>query len=811
MHTRKNKILITFLFIFIIVGTVSGFSIDETFSIKRVMNIKFENPGTNKVIVEEKIQYNGGDKKMYFLNFLHLFKDCDIEIIEFLPESSQAKETLYFKYVSEYLDSFNFQPGIYHLKYSITIPKRSGSFGITPDGTIYLKGWWFPTILLERESTVREEFYLPRVSYSFNIENQDLNNIYISGKLAKDGKVAINNSQLPPSLLITGNRNRIEKKINDISVHFIGFKKKEISLLTDTIESASEYFNKATGKKPLEELVFLKSNVQNDLLDSGENILFFSKLFLKVPKTLYRFHQLALVRELFKLWLPKYLNNVDPGIEAEFLSEFMYEAYAEEKYGDIPDLEGFIKKINIFEPDSSLASYSGSELSNVYAKKFRLETQIDLIRNPGLLFSKFTSGIILKKRCENTADKEALQTEVMEFLATERGNDIFNHLTEIFEISWFFVQQKQSGKQKINYKIEKFWNDEKNNELHVIIKRSARIREKVEVKVRTNKRILEESFLNSQTETELIFKLDKKEFLKEIIIDPNKKLIDEKSYDNRFPHKMFFRLHKFDFNYSPDQKLDYRIQFSLGIAGFKRSIFQFDFFEDSSKTGFSGAFKYHLTGKKHFLDVLLTLQPKYQVIKKSEEEDREWDISSVNVELNFSTLNDSKNPTRGNSLLLGYETGSDKIYDSLSYSRYKLESKYFFRLTQRHILGIRIFGEKITGAFPHNYLLTLGGLHNLKSYNESDVLGKEKILINIEDRFLAFNNIGWLFLWVTTLNKIQLVAGYELGRFTDSKNEMESDIYFGIRFHMLTLGVKPFIFSFDISGERTYFSMNHTF
>ncbi|MCK4667716.1 BamA/TamA family outer membrane protein, partial [Candidatus Dependentiae bacterium] len=732
-------------------------------------------------------------------------------IIEFSSESSQTKEPLYFKYVSEYVDSFNFQPGKYYIKYSITIPKRSGSFGIDSDGTIYLKGWWFPTILLKRVSAVREEFYLPGILYTFIFKNPGSGNIYISGKIVKDGKIAIINSHLPPSLLVIKPRNKVEKEINNISVHFIGFKKKEINLLSDTIESASEYFNKVTGQKPSEDLVFLKSNVQNDLLDSGDNILFFSKLFLKVPKTLYRFHQLALVRELFKIWLPKYLNNVEPGIEAEFLSEFLYESYAEEEYGDIPDLEGFIKKINIFEPDSSLATYSGSELSNVYAKKFRLENQIDLIRNPGLLFSKFTSGVIVKKRCENTADKDALKNEVRKFLNNERDNDIFNYLSEAFEVEWFFIQQKQSGKQKINYKLERFWTDEKNNELHVIIKRSARIREKVEVKVRTNKRFIEQSFFNSQTETELIFQLDKKEFLKEIILDPNKKLIDEKSYDNRFPHKMFFRLHKFDFNYSPDQELDYRIQFSLGIAGFKRSIFQFDFFEDYSKTGFSGAFKYHLTGKKHYLDVLLTLQPKYQVIKKSEEEDREWDISAVNVELNLSTLNDSKNPTRGNSLLLGYETGSDKIHENLSYSRYKLESKYFFRLTQRHILGVRIFGEKITGAFPQNYLLTLGGLHNLKSYYESDVLGREKVLLNIEDRFLAFNNIGWLFLWITTLNKIQLVTGYELGRFTDANNDLESDVYFGIRFHMLTLGVKPFIFSFDFSGERTYFSMNHTF
>ena len=81
MHTQKNKFLITFLFI--IFGTVSGFSNNETFSINRVMNIKFGNSGSNKILIEEKIQYNGSDKKIYFLNFLHLFKNCDIEIIEF--------------------------------------------------------------------------------------------------------------------------------------------------------------------------------------------------------------------------------------------------------------------------------------------------------------------------------------------------------------------------------------------------------------------------------------------------------------------------------------------------------------------------------------------------------------------------------------------------------------------------------------------------------------------------------------------------------------------------------------------------------
>ena len=141
-----------------------------------------------------------------------------------------------------------------------------------------------------------------------------------------------------------------------------------------------------------------------------------------------------------------------------------------------------------------------------------------------------------------------------------------------------------------------------------------------------------------------------------------------------------------------------------------------------------------------------------------------------------------KNPDSGISLLLGYETGSDKIYDNLSYNRFKLQFKSYFRITPRHILAIRILGERITGSYPNNYLLTLGGLTNLKSYYEDELLGTEKVVVNIEDRFLMFDNIGG-FLWLATLDKVQMVPGFDLGKFTDHEFDYKSDFYCGFRFH----------------------------
>ncbi|HDS09990.1 MAG TPA: hypothetical protein ENN73_07165, partial [Firmicutes bacterium] len=296
-----------------------------------------------------------------------------------------------------------------------------------------------------------------------------------------------------------------------------------------------------------------------------------------------------------------------------------------------------------------------------------------------------------------------------------------------------------------------------------------------------------------------------------IILDPEKKISDEKSYDNQFPKRMFFRLHKFDFNYSSGRELDYRFQFSLGISGYKRSSFQFDIFSDEFKSGFSAAFKYHLTGKKTKYDFLLTLQPKYQLIKQSEDETRDWDISAFNTELNISNIIDFKNPSQGVSILLGYETGSDKIYEKLSYQRFKFQLKNFYSLSRRHVLAGNIVCEKMTGEYPHNYLLTLVGLFNLKSYYDDELRGKEKVIVQLEDRFLVIENIGFTLFKLAMLHKVHLITGIAAGRFTEVSDEFKYSAYFGFRINLLTLGVKPFIISFDYSGERFYLFMNHPF
>jgi outer membrane protein insertion porin family len=214
------------------------------------------------------------------------------------------------------------------------------------------------------------------------------------------------------------------------------------------------------------------------------------------------------------------------------------------------------------------------------------------------------------------------------------------------------------------------------------------------------------------------------------------------------------------------------------------------------------------------------------------EDKREWNGDTTTTRENGVALSLIRDTTQGKILdIMSGSRANFTVYQAFKaldgdfdYTRYILDARKYFKLSERNILAFRFLGMLSQGKDRKES--SLGGESKLRGLSKGYSSGSRLALINAEWRFMLFPEINWRFrlLWPEIYLK-----SLQLSLFTDSGaawnepeeirtiSDIKNTIGIGLRINTFLIQMFPFTLRLDY-GWRTdkftgkfYFSLGPTF
>jgi Tol biopolymer transport system component len=214
------------------------------------------------------------------------------------------------------------------------------------------------------------------------------------------------------------------------------------------------------------------------------------------------------------------------------------------------------------------------------------------------------------------------------------------------------------------------------------------------------------------------------------------------------------------------------------------------------------------------------------------EDKREWNGDTTTTRENGVALSLVRDTTQGKILdIMSGSRANFTVYQAfkalggdLDYTKYILDGRKYFKLSERNILGFRFLGKISQGRDREEF--SLGGETRLRGLSKGVSSGSRLALINAEWRFMLFPEINWRFrlLWPEIyLKSLQLALFTDTGAAWDEPEEIrtisdiKNTIGIGLRINTFLIQMFPFTLRLDY-GWRTdkftgkfYFSLGPTF
>jgi len=211
---------------------------------------------------------------------------------------------------------------------------------------------------------------------------------------------------------------------------------------------------------------------------------------------------------------------------------------------------------------------------------------------------------------------------------------------------------------------------------------------------------------------------------------------------------------------------------------------------------------------------------------------REWNGDTTTTRENGVALSLIRDTTQGKLLdIMSGSRANFTVYQAFKalggdfdYTKYILDARKYFKLSERNILAFRFMGMLSQGK--NRKESSLGGERKLRGLSKGAFSGSRLALINAEWRFMLFSEINWRFrlLWPEIYLK-----SLQLSLFTDSGaawnepeeirgiSDIKNTIGIGLRINTFLMQMFPFTLRLDY-GWRTdkfsgkfYFSLGPTF
>jgi hypothetical protein len=219
-------------------------------------------------------------------------------------------------------------------------------------------------------------------------------------------------------------------------------------------------------------------------------------------------------------------------------------------------------------------------------------------------------------------------------------------------------------------------------------------------------------------------------------------------------------------------------------------------------------------------------------------------VTTLSVSYGFGNQLSLTNPLEGGGGAVSASWGSDRFGGDSNYYRLGLGGSWVFRLHPSHLLAARFqIGFSGPEGIPSQIQYFLGGLSGIRglSFDDDRFKGKNLLLSSLEYRHFLLADID-VNLGILRVREIQGAFWTDAGRVTDTVAEraariafgsspattrgdlfdlrhFQTDVGYGVRFHIEWLGVNPALFRFDAakslteSGDpvRFYFGVTQSF
>lgn len=168
------------------------------------------------------------------------------------------------------------------------------------------------------------------------------------------------------------------------------------------------------------------------------------------------------------------------------------------------------------------------------------------------------------------------------------------------------------------------------------------------------------------------------------------------------------------------------------------------------------------------------------------------------------------NPSKGrrNSIITEFTGGL--FGGSFDFNKYIFEIRKYYKVRKKDVFAFRLQGGATQGNAPVSEWFELGGVNNLRGYDEYEFWGTKMALLNVEYRFgLSGNLSGAAF----------FDAGQTWKNIDEFKDNLFRDVHTsigaGLRFRIPVLGMGPvrldFSYNLDNKETKAHFGIGHMF
>lgn len=742
------------------------------------------------------------------------------------------------------------------IRYRLRVPEKFGSFG-RYRGALTMSGGWYPYVASFREGRFQPQDLPPRSDFALSIRsNEDL---VLNGRFfaASEGEI---HREFPAAREISvslgkgfrryelgGSKVHATVLLSDRSPEEARRPLQE--LLVRWLEFVERFPDLA---RDVREVTVVQAPIREALIEDGEGTTYLSDRAFKLFPTIAQYHTSPIVRGLFyQLVFPQCSRRessrdydwVAKAVAWSWTERFMREnAYVHRDARTLGPV-----KLFSFLPTVDRVIYSPQfAFIDVF---YDLIYPYDAVRDDALRFNHGRAhGRTVYAHLEDEVGSATAEKIALEYLYR---NDLplvalaeevaRKPLAEKFE-QWIAPRPPVNyvlGEDRKHRTVEGY-------EYQVTVLREAEgpIAEPVELGVTTerNERL---RLIWDGPEKAHDFTFRTQAPVAVLEVDPRGRLLETKLADNRRPpyYKLVLTDWVVNYDFNNNQPEGYiATQFRRSYGGNNRYNFSAAFSHDSYGAGVSYT---RLFGRlldrlrlSHGLSVgfdFNRLADDTAVAQQAGSPDTavqigpSGNITALGISYGFGNQVSFTNPLEGGGAGVSASWGSKYFGGDWSYYQAGVGGSWIFKLHPSHLLAVRSFiglsGPEGIPSQIHYFLGGIGGVRGL-SFDEDRFKGRNIFLSSAEYRHFLTQDVDWN-LWIFRIREIQGALFTDAGRVTDTVQEranrivfgsstqhttwadlfdvrhFQTDVGYGIRFHIEWLGVNPALFRFDAAKSLT--------
>lgn len=761
-----------------------------------------------------------------------------------------------------------------HLRMRVRLPQKYGSFGWYRD-RISLAGAWYAYVPAYEQSKGYLLSGLPPVStWNVKVSAKDRSTVLTGRYFPKNETATLRDHQGRQVSLFFDKQDEIHEHVSRNHRVRLVLAKNEHRKVQDAFQELVSKWLDFVEKRPelssfSSEVMLVQAPLREALVKTGEGVSYVSDRAFKVVSALTHYHATPIVAGMFYQMFYKHVSSVENSENYDVILE-MLSWYWAEKFMDYTNRTNRdareIKAIKLFSFVPIIDQLIYSPQFAFVDTFFNSVYPYDPVRDDPLRFNhRRARGRTLFVKLEDEVGVDRLNQALKDYLSLKNPFfDIARHGQDGFSTK---VANWLAPRPAVNYNIQRktFTKTPEGYRSEVVVKKHTKedFQEPVELGVITkgNERRL---YKWDGSGSEHRFEFDTKSKPKVLELDPRGRLYETDLSDNRSPPKMKFVLIQAIWNYDFNQNRPEAIvsgQFRKTYGGYNRYEVGGFYLGDSygGQVGYTRLFGRLVDRLRLSHGVNISYQFSHVTRDNVVVSDPSLTAPALGVltdESNLTSITLSyftgnqlswTNPLSGGYSSVGATLGSNLFGGDHSYYILATSGSWLWRLFQNpnHIIAVR--GEMSfsgTQDMPTQAYQRLGGIFGMRglSFTDDRFRGRHLLMASAEYRHFLNQDMD-VNLGLFRVRGIQGALFADGGRVTATAQEKgnrlalggaaahtqfqdlfdlrnwETDIGYGLRFHIEYLGVNPSLLRFDVAKSlsetqaplRYYFGVTQSF